>query len=58
MFGVTHVVAQDGYSRINVAIFTMPVMNSLIIYDKINRHFTVTYGLWDQVRVDGGQEFN
>ena len=36
----------------------MLVMNSLIIYDKINRHFTVTYGLWDQVRVDGGQEFN
>ena len=36
----------------------MPVKNNLIIYDKIYRHFTMTYGFQDQVRVDGRQEFN
>ena len=41
-----------------VTISTMPVKNSLFIYNKINRRFTMTYGLWDQVRVDSGQEFN
>ena len=58
IFGVTHVMARDGYSGMIVAFSTMPVKNNLIIYDEIYRHFTMTYGLWDQVRVDGGQEFN
>ena len=58
MFGVTHVMARDGYSGMIVAFSTMPVKNNLIIYDEIYSHFTMTYGLWDQVRVDGGQEFN
>ena len=49
---------RDGYSGMIVAISTMPVKNSLSINNKTNRRFTVTYGLWDQVRVDGGQEFN
>ena len=58
MFGVTHVIARDGYSRMIVAFSTMPVKNNLTIYDEIYSHFTMTYRLWDQVRVDGGQEFN
>ena len=58
MFGVTHVMARDGYSGMIVAFSTMPVKNNLIIYDEIYSHFTMTYGLWDQVRVDGGQGFN
>ena len=58
MFGVTYVMARDGYSGMIVAFSTMPVKNNLIIYDEIYSHFTMTYRLWDQVRVDGGQEFN
>lgn len=58
MFGVTHVMARDGYSGMIIAYSTMPIKNNLIIYDEIYRHFTATYGLWDQIRVDGGQEFN
>ena len=58
MFGVTHVMARDGYSGMIVAFSTMPVKNNLIIYDEIYSHFTMTYGLWDQVRVDDEQEFN
>ena len=58
MFEVTHVMARDGYSGMIVAISTMPVKNNLIIYYEIYINFTMTYGLWDQVRVDGGREFN
>ena len=58
MFGVTHVMAREGYSGMIVTFSTTPVKKSLAIYDEIYRHFTMTYALWDQVRVDGGQEFN
>ena len=55
---LTHVMARDGYSGMTVAFSTMPVKNNLIIYNEIYSHFTMTYGLWDQVRVDGGQKLN
>ena len=58
MFGVTQVMARNGYSGMIVAFSTMPVKNNHIIYDEIYSHFTMTYGLSDQVCVDGGQEFN
>ena len=58
MFGVTHVMARDGYSGMIVAFSTMPVKNTLIIYNEIYSHFTMTYRLWGQVRVNGGQKFN
>lgn len=57
MFGVTHVMARDGYSGMIVSFSVMPVKNNLTIYDEIYKHFTEKYGLWDQVRVDGGKEF-
>ena len=44
MFGVTHVMAPDGYSGMIVAFFTMSAKNNLIIYDEIYRHFAMTYG--------------
>ena len=58
MFGVNHVMARDGYSGMIVPFSTMPVKNNLIIYDEIFSHFTMIYGLGDQVCVYGGQEFN
>ncbi|KAK7145575.1 hypothetical protein R3I93_013344 [Phoxinus phoxinus] len=57
MFGVTHVIAIDGYSSKVVAHATMPVKNNLIIYEDVYRSAVVNYGMWDQVRVDHGKEF-
>ncbi|KAA0706776.1 hypothetical protein E1301_Tti019738 [Triplophysa tibetana] len=57
MFGVTHVVAVDGYSRKIVGHSTMPVKNNLTIYQNVYRNAVIEYGIWDQVRVDHGKEF-
>lgn len=37
MFGVTHVLAIDGYSSKIVAQSTMPTKNNLVIYDEVYR---------------------
>jgi len=37
MFGVTHVLAIDGYSSKIVGWSTMPVKNNLVIYDEVYR---------------------
>ncbi|KAM3591914.1 uncharacterized protein V6R79_009433 [Siganus canaliculatus] len=56
MFGVTHVLAVDGYSSKIVAHSTMPVKNNLVIYEDVYRPAVVNYGMWDQIRVDHGRE--
>lgn len=45
MFGVTHVVAIDGFSSQTVAHNTMPVKNNLTIYQKVYRliHAPLTF---------------
>ncbi|KAH3828278.1 hypothetical protein DPMN_130231 [Dreissena polymorpha] len=45
-FGVTHVLVIDGFSR------KMAVKNNLLIYDCVYRQAVLTYGMWDQVRID------
>ncbi|XP_038162643.1 uncharacterized protein LOC119797577 [Cyprinodon tularosa] len=57
MFGVTHVLAVDGYSSRIVAHSTMPIKNNLVIYEDVYRSAVVNHGMWDQVRVDHGKEF-
>ncbi|XP_053707713.1 uncharacterized protein LOC128751014 [Synchiropus splendidus] len=57
MFGVTHVLAIDGFSSKIVANFTMPVKNNLIIYEEVYRAAVTNNGMWDQLRVDHGREF-
>ncbi|KAK0132633.1 hypothetical protein N1851_032501 [Merluccius polli] len=57
MFGVTHVVAVDGFSSKIIAHTTMPVKNNLTIYQEVYRQAVLTHGIWDQVRVDHGKEF-
>ncbi|XP_062420889.1 uncharacterized protein LOC134132801 [Pungitius pungitius] len=57
MFGVTHVLAIDGFSSKIVAQATMPVKNNLTIYNDIYRRAVLENGMWDQVRVDHGKEF-
>ncbi|XP_076141359.1 uncharacterized protein LOC143123987 [Alosa pseudoharengus] len=57
MFGVTHVLAVDGFSSIIVANVTMPVKNNLVIYNEVYRAAVASNGMWDQIRVDHGREF-
>ena len=57
MFGVTHVVAVDGFSRKIVGFITIPKKNPILIYDLLFRPLLQSQGLWDQVRVDHGTEF-
>ena len=56
-YGVTYVLARDGFSGKIVAGSIMPRKNSPIIYEEIYRQSLLQYGLWDQVRVDHGKEF-
>lgn len=46
MFGVTHVIAVDGYSKKIVANATMPVKNNLAIYEEVYR--SVLYVMFDR----------
>ncbi|XP_052249306.1 uncharacterized protein LOC127857051 [Dreissena polymorpha] len=57
MFGVTHVLAIDGFSSKIVGSKTMAVKNNLLIYDCVYRPAVLKYGMWDQVRNDHGTEF-
>ncbi|XP_057208892.1 uncharacterized protein LOC130565818 isoform X2 [Triplophysa rosa] len=57
MFGVTHVLAIDGYSSKIMAYACMPVKNNLTIYEKVYRPAVINNGMWDQIRVDHGKEF-
>ncbi|KAF5891679.1 uncharacterized protein DAT39_018598 [Clarias magur] len=57
MFGVAHVLAIDGFSKKIVSHSTMPIKNNLSIYEDAFRPAVITYGMWDQVRVDHGKEF-
>lgn len=57
MYGVTHVLAVDGYSRKVVGFVTMPVKHPITIYDTLFNPILMQHGLWDQVRMDHGTEF-
>ncbi len=54
MFGVTHVLAIDGYSRKIVGFVTVPKKNPIVIYDVLFRPLLLMEGLLDQVHVEGG----
>ena len=55
-YGVTYVLARDGFFEIIVGAAVMQRKNK-IIYDEVYRACLSEYGLWDQVRVDHGREF-
>ena len=57
-FGVVHVAGIDGYSRYIVAACTMPVKNNLTIYSHILKKTVERHGVWMQIRLDHGTEFN
>lgn len=58
MFGVTHVRAIDGFSKKSVGHSTMPIKNNLTIYEEVYKNAVLSHGMWDQVRVDHGREFD
>ena len=57
-YGVTHVLAIDGYSRKVVGFITIQVKNAVEIYRLLFHPILLHSGLWDQVRTDGGREFD
>ena len=57
MFGITYVLARDGYSGKIVGSSIMAVKNNLIIYEEVYSQMTLEYGLFDKLRVDHGREF-
>ena len=58
MFGCVHVLAIDGFSCKIVGLITIPKKNPVIIYDRLFRQLLQQYGIWDQLKMDHGTEFN
>uniref|UniRef100_A0A1X7T7Y3 Integrase core domain-containing protein n=1 Tax=Amphimedon queenslandica TaxID=400682 RepID=A0A1X7T7Y3_AMPQE len=56
-YGVTHVIAVDGFSAKIVAHTSMPIKSNLTIYLKGYREAVLQYGLRHQLRFDHGREF-
>ena len=56
-FGCTHVALIDGYSRMICGYSSMEVKNPILIYEFVFRRAIIQYGLWNQLRIDHGQEF-
>lgn len=56
-YGVTYVLARDGFSGKIVGTSIMSLKNNEVIYEDVLRKCLLEYGLWDEVRVDHGKEF-
>ena len=56
-YGVTYVMARDGYSGKIVGAAVMPKKNNELIFTNVYRAAINEYGLWNQLRVDHGKEF-
>ena len=53
----THVIMIDGCSRLITGYAAMPIKNAITIYEHIFRPAIQQFGIWDQVRMDNGNEF-
>ena len=58
MFGCTHVIAVNGFSRKDVGLTALPKKNAVAIYQYLFRPLLIRRGIWDQVQVDFGREFD
>jgi len=56
-FGCTHVALIDGCSRMICGYASMEIKNPILIYEFVFRPALLQFGLWNQLRVDHGQEF-
>ena len=57
MYGVTHVMAVDGFSRKTVGMISIPLKNPITIYHTLMRLLLIFEGLWQQSRLDHDTEF-
>ena len=57
-YGCTHVLLTDGLSRLATGYASMPVKNRILIYEFVFKPALCRYGIWDQIRMDHGREFN
>lgn len=58
MFGVFHAACIDGHSGRIVRHIVIPEKNNILIYDQLYRHVVRTEGIWVNLRVDYGTEWN
>lgn len=56
-YGVTHVLAVNGFGRKIVGLITIAQKNAIAIYHALMRLLLLSEGVWDQVRVNHGTEF-
>ena len=56
MFGVTHVLAMDGHSRMIIGFVTIPMKNSVALHASLFRPIILKCGMFDQVRTDHGRQ--
>ena len=54
----THVALIDGCSRTICGYASMEVKNPILIYEYVFRRATLKHELWNQLRIDHGQEFS
>ena len=57
-YGCTHVLMIDGCSRLVTGYASTPVKNPILIYKFVFRPAPCRYGIWNQIRMDHGREFN
>ena len=57
-YGCTHVLMIDGCSRLVTGYTSMLVKNPILIYEFVFRPGLCRYGIWDQVGMDHGREFD
>ena len=57
-YGYTHVLMIDGCSRLIAGYGSVPVKNSISVYEFVLRPVLCRYGIWYQIKMDHGSEFN
>ena len=57
-FHCTHVALIDGCSQSICGYASMEVRNPILIYENVFRPAILKYGLWNQLRIDHGQELS
>ena len=57
-YGCSHVLMIDDCSGLATGYPSMPFKNRILIYEFVFRPVVCRYGIWDQIRMNHGREFN
>ena len=57
-YGCSHVLMIAGCSRLATGYASMPCKNRILIYEFVFRPALCRHGIWDQIRMNHGREFN